>query len=315
MPRYLPFEPGPHRLRVGTRTLDPATWVELGPDADAQLAEKRRLLAGRHADVVAVADADPGPAAVRAAGRELLDTLVGHLLAHHPERYALRGGEVVDPRDGAAYLPAERDGLHPVDLAARLVPEDLCLHLPGRDGVLRLVAASVAFPSRWVLAEKVGRPVAEIHAPVPGYAAAIGTPVDRVLERLDPARGLWRLNGSVLDHPALFQPRRPHREAPPRVPDDVVLRVERQTLRRMPVSGAVVFTIRTHVDPLAALDGDAGARARVAGWLRALPGDLAAYKGLGALAPAVLAWLEGPRAAPAQGPPGRHPLFTGRTPV
>jgi hypothetical protein len=292
VPRYLPFEAGPHRLRVGTRTLDPAAWVELGDDADAQLAEKRRLLQERHGEVVAVADADPGPGPVRAAGQELLDALVAHLLEHHPARYALRAGEVVDPRDGTGYLPRQRAGLHPVDLAARLVPEDLCLHLPGRDGVLRLVAASVAFPSRWVLAEKVGRAVGEVHAPVPGYAGAIGGPVDRVLERLEPARGLWRLNGSVLDDPALFQPRRPARVRPARVPDDVVLRVERQTLRRLPVSGAVVFTIRTHVDPLAALADDDAARARVAGWLQGLPGDLAAYKGLGELAPAVLAWLE-----------------------
>ena len=30
LPAYLPFEPGPHRHRVGTRTLDPARWVEEG---------------------------------------------------------------------------------------------------------------------------------------------------------------------------------------------------------------------------------------------------------------------------------------------
>ncbi|MEZ5865467.1 MAG: DUF3445 domain-containing protein [Geminicoccaceae bacterium] len=41
----------------------------------------------------------------------------------------------------------------------------------------RLVGAFVAFPSRWSLAEKIGRPMPAIHAPVPGLEAAIGGPV------------------------------------------------------------------------------------------------------------------------------------------
>jgi hypothetical protein len=33
------------------------------------------------------------------------------------------------------------------------------------------------------------------------------------------------------------------------------VRLERQTLRRLPVSGDILFTIRIHVDPVAALNG------------------------------------------------------------
>jgi hypothetical protein len=281
-PRYFPFDPGAHRHRVGTRTLDPATWIEFGPDADAQLAQKRRLLKAHHDDIVVVLDGAPGPGrdAVTRACEELLDLVREHLAATAPER-------LTRPPPGAHPI-----GAHPIDLAARLVPEDLCLHLPGADGVLRLVAASVAFPSGWSLREKIGLPIGAIHDPVPGYAPQIGRATDRVIESLTTHRGLWRLNGSIFGDAELFRPAYPVRTAPPTVPDDVVLRVERQTLRRLPRTGAVVFTIRTYLDPLTSIEGDPAARARLASWLRGLDDEQRTYKRLETLAPAVLAWLE-----------------------
>jgi hypothetical protein len=273
---------------VGTRTLDPATWIEFGPDADDQLELKRRLLETRHPEIVAVLDGAPGPgrAAVEAASEELLELLLRHLAETAPERPA----EYASPGTGPVE-PGSSD-LHPIDRAARLVPEDLCLHLPGEDGVLRLVAASVAFPSGWSLTEKLGLPIGAVHDPVPAYAPQIGRAVDRVIESLTAQRGLWRLNGSIFGDAELFRPTYPVRAVPAKVPDDVVLRVERQTLRRLPRTGAVVFTIRTYVDPLASIENDPAARGRLASWLRGLDVEQLAYKRLATLAPAVLAWLE-----------------------
>lgn len=50
------------------------------------------------------------------------------------------------------------------------------------------------------------------------------------------------------------------RPAPPKpLPERMRLRVERQTLRRLPRSGAIVFTIRVYMTPLAELGpGEAG---------------------------------------------------------
>lgn len=297
-PRYFPFEAGPHRLRVGARTLDPKTWIELGDDADRQLDRKRDILARHHDETFGALDV------AAAASDELLTTLREHLFEMFPDRYAPAssrafGAGVLDPRDGTGYVdPGEAAQLHPLDLAARLVPEDLCLHLPGPDGALRLVAASVAFPSGWVLSEKLGRPVGEIHAPVPSYASTIEHPVDRVMTALTPERGIWRLNGSLFDDDELFRPTYQERKAPIGVPQDVVLRVERQTLRRLPRTGAVVFTIRTMIDPLTSIADDPAACARLAQWVRALPHDQRVYKRLAALAADVLPWLDDRAAAP-----------------
>ena len=51
----------------------------------------------------------------------------------------------------------------------------------------------------------------------------------------------------------------PRPAPPPPIPERMRLRVERQTLRRLPRSGAVVFTIRVYLTPLAELgNGEAG---------------------------------------------------------
>ena len=65
-----------------------------------------------------------------------------------------------------------------------------------------------------------------------------------------------------------------------RAGEQLWLRVERQTLRRLPRSGDVLFGIRTHLEPLAAaIDGPAAARA-LAARMREMPAAMAAYKGI-----------------------------------
>jgi hypothetical protein len=157
----------------------------------------------------------------------------------------------------------------PDGLAALAVtqPDDLCLlaPMPGWP----LVAGAVLFPSHWHLADKVGRPLAEVHGRVPGYPAA---QVDRFLDRLRPGRAMWRRN--VLFH------RSGVLHAPTPVDDGSGwwVRSERQTLRRLPASGAVLFTIATETEPLDSLGVDD--RRRLAAWLLGLPPGWGPYAGV-----------------------------------
>lgn len=57
------------------------------------------------------------------------------------------------------------------------------------------------------------------------------------------------------------------------------LRSERQTLRRLARSGAVVFTIRTYLTPVSALVKEKGVAGRMASALRSWPDDVGEYKG------------------------------------
>ncbi len=260
-PAYVPFDGRPHRLTLGLRRLDLTDWLEVDQHRDAELAEKARLLAERHSDVVAyVAAGHPG-------AQECLALVQQWLADHRPD------------------LPRQADaGLHPVDAAGRLVQEDLCVLVREPCGWV-LAAASVCFPSRWHLTEKIGRTLEAIHDPVPHYeqiADAVGAATDR----LTPDRPMWRLNWTLLADPALFQ--LPDARGPQPYPGlhRLVLRVERQTLRRLPSSGAVLFTIRTHRATLDQALQAPGAAEALAATLATVDDAHAQYKGwAGWLAP------------------------------
>ena len=258
------------RMSLGLRPLTLARWLERGPQHEQTMAHKRSMLASAHDQVVATV-----PEGL-AGSVETLD-----LVADWLRRYGR--DDRVEPDQAA----------HPIDAAARLVADDLCLlYFDGSQW--RLGAASVCSPSRWRLSEKIGRTVAEIHRPVPEYAGWYSDTVDARLDRLSADRPLWRLNWTIVDNPALFQPLPPeHGPAPERVRlSDLTVRVERQTLRRLPATGGILFTIRTDRAALDDLAATPSVAAAFASTLRTCPANLARYKGWAPMLPRVITLLE-----------------------
>lgn len=264
---YLPFMDGPtpagpeaFRWRLGVRPLDLAEWIELGPDADAAIEAKPRLMAEFPDTVFAVLDDE-----VERESQEVADALVEHLRQRWPERY----GDV-----------ALDEHLHPLDATARLVPEDLVL-LVERDGRLVFGGGSVCFPNRWDLRSKLGLTMAEVHAPVDRLNDQLETPIDGFFGRLTPERSFWRLGWGVLDTPDWYTP--VDGTAAPRPspsPERMYLRVERETLRRFATTGCVLFTIRTYVTSILRAAPSPEAAIRLASALDSLPTDVLAYKDL-----------------------------------
>ncbi len=254
MSEYLPVDARGWRLAMGLRPLDLAQWLEVDDRRDAELAEKAALLATRRDAVVATRPAgDAGSA-------ELLAAVVDWLGAQHPG--LARGVDA---------------GEHPVVAASRLVQEDLCVLV--RADAWRLEAACVCFPSRWRLADKIGTTLDEIHSPVPGYDAELARPTASVFDRLKPDRSFWRLNWTLLDAPDLHQPDSA-RAAAASDPTRWWFRVERQTIRALPASAAVVFTIRTYVTQLTdLLARHEGLGADLVSALEGAPEATQSYKG------------------------------------
>jgi hypothetical protein len=208
-------------MAMGLRPLDLDNWLEVDERRDDELELKRQLLE-RSFDVVVATrpEGDEG-------SRELL-TEVTRFLETHLAHVALDA----------------RDDEHPVVTAARLVQEDLCVLV--RSDVWRLQAACVCFPSRWNLASKLGTTLDDIHRPVPHYDVELSRPTNAFFERLSPDRSFWRLNWTLIDSPALHQPTGA-RDSPHGDLTNWFFRVERQTLRRLPESDVIVFTIRNYV--------------------------------------------------------------------
>lgn len=285
--RYLPFNGGHFRLAMGLMPLPAAQWFEIDTRLTTDLAAKRELLARRHGEVFAALPAAEAPAI------ELLRLMGEHLPRHHPDVFRREGERLHHAATGETWN-LERLTLHPLDVAGRLVQEDLCL-LQSAGGPYHLVAASLCAPARWRLAEKIGRPITAVHEPVPGYAAALAQPVDRFFAALKPGRIVWRLNWSMFDDPSPFQPvahARAEAITAENAGERLWLRVERQTLRRLAETGDVVFTIRTHITPLGEAIASAVSAAELASLIREMPEDMRRYKVIAPIAPALLAWLD-----------------------
>jgi hypothetical protein len=281
---YLPFDAGPHRMQMGLMALKLQDWIEIDDTLAATLLAKRRLLAERHDDVFA---ALPG---TETAGAEVLNLLADHLPRRFPSQYPRMNTTIAVAATGEL-VGIGTPGVHPLETASRLVPEDLCLMRRAADSYI-LAAACVCFPSRWRLADKIGRSLAAIHAPVPGYAGSLGAPVDRFFDKVTADRPVWRLNWTIHDSPDLFQPVSSTKRPPPAdFAGQVFLRVERQTLRRLPASGDVLFTIRTYITPLGEIAKDAEAARRLAAAIENLPEALREYRSLTQFADALVTWL------------------------
>jgi hypothetical protein len=200
--------------------------------------------------------------------------------AHGPHR--LRAAPL--PR---AALSAERPScaVDPTERCRELAlcwEPDFLLLRPGDDQAMRLVGGSVCFSSWWALREKLGRPLPEIHHPVPGLNEALAQPIQTFLARLTPGISWERENWGLSRTPELnLHPRRNMpRLIPPLQPEEVWLRVEHQSFVALPNSRGLLFGIRLKIHPLLALVKDRGVAAGLRRALETMPEAVARYKGL-----------------------------------
>ncbi len=219
-------------------------WLASDEAFAGQMALREELLAERRDEVIACM---PGSeAAVDELYEEVLRYLSGRAAYEWCEEGCIRPDGVLVPLETQDKLGT----------LARLVQQDLCV-LEKSDSAEEhvLTAAVLCFPASWSLAEKIGRPVSEIHEPVEEYDAIMVRRVQRVFDHLRDNAPVWRQNALIYRDAALFQPRR---MAAPRVDRSGggYLRSEKQVLLRLLETRAVVFSIHTYVVPMARLTNE-----------------------------------------------------------
>lgn len=233
--RAIPYDTSAVRL-PGVAPLDPVEWLIRDDAFAAQMAQRDELIATRRAAVVALTPQG------QAAASELLSALVD-FVGSDPG-YVVTDTAVTRP-DGVQ-VPLDRDD--PLGTAWRLVQSDLCL-MEKPEGATEhvLTGAVLCFPAGWRLDQKIGQPLIRIHVPVEPYDDDLAKRVQRLFDGVRVGRPMWRFNALRYVDPALHQPRSegvPKYGAPA---DQRFIRSERQTILRLPQSGAVVFGIHTFV--------------------------------------------------------------------
>jgi len=225
-------------------------WIP--PDAEfaEQMRFRREMYQKRGKIVFGVA---PGfEKRARAASQELLDDLVQTLVTHHPDFYRLDGTRITDLKTGFE-LDLADPKMHPLVKAGLLSQDDLTVSMPDGKGTYRMVAAFAATPSGWKVHDFLGLSIHEIHQHIANYQGKLKLLLERIMPNLKVGKDSFRNNWFLeLNHDlAMPRGRRDPSYATGFTKDNVgqrlVLRSEIETLFRLPIQKAMIFTIRPRV--------------------------------------------------------------------
>ena len=289
-PIYMPFDKGRFRLSMGIISLNLDEWLEPDEYYYRELLEKEALLANQNNEVF------QSKKGSQLAQQEVLDLIIDYMNTFHSELVKIDGDKIFIDEIKRNFSRKEFAEM-PLNLAGRIVQEDLCLMAPGDTGYT-LEAASLCFPSRWRLIDKIGKRMVDIHSPVPDYENKLARPVDRYFDKLDVNKPVWRVNWSLTDDPDLYQPIRKTSTDYARsinsknAGDLIFLRCERQTLRRLPNTGWILFSIKTYVDKVSALACQPEALVDLAHSVKNMSADMQQYKNIAPYRKQLLKYLD-----------------------
>jgi len=286
--------PAVPEFRIGLAPVPVETWFEGG---EADPAARKDPLFTAHPELVWGETEGSRPAQAEVAG------MIGNWLAQksaHPREGGDPVGSSTSPKDsdlesqpnpsgGFGWVPAFAgmggEEVGPLWQISRAVADDLCL-MEKRGGEWTLTAASLCAPSFFSAAEAVGQPLSGLHGPVPGFNDTLLPRVARIFDNLQLDQVVERRNWTVVNDPILFQPdSRPFRDRLPgqtteEIAASLHVRRERQTLRRAPDTGAILFTIRIWTERLDDLLADPERRAGfAAAWDVTMGEQGAAFRG------------------------------------
>ncbi|KAI1371679.1 mannosyl transferase [Hypoxylon crocopeplum] len=284
---YRPFRYGPkYNVTMGLRSIKHVDWIELDNHYPRYHADKARRIQERGHKCCRTAP-EAYPAAV-----ELLEDLADYLPARYPSLYKRTDVGLDNLWSGESFdivtRPLPED---PMQTCARLVQDDLAIMIEKPDSQYYLLAGAVLLPGFWRLEDKYGMPLSEIHTSgdVPQFKEKLEKGMLNFFRRLKPEEMVARNNyfmqvdddlgwswsiGSEDSEDVSWSTAEKNRAI-----EHHYFRSERQTLRRLPRSGGVVFTIRTYFHPITEIAEEDYVPGRLASAVRSWGDDVSKYKG------------------------------------
>jgi alpha-1,2-mannosyltransferase len=176
-------------------------------------------------------------------------------------------------------------------MSARLIQDDLALMVEREDGQYYLLAGAILLAGFWRLEDKFGMPLSEIHTSgdVPQFKTKLEKGMLNFFRRIKPSDPVLRNNYFIQVDSDLAWSHSIGSEDSDTVSWNTAqknkaiehhyFRSERQSLRRLPRSGAVVFTIRTYFEPITEIVKEPYVPGRLASAIRSWGDDVSLYKG------------------------------------
>jgi len=301
MIKYFPFASS-FDLKMGTSLMkEEDTVVEIDQHYQSEINLKRSLLDSDHGYYFG---ALPG---TEHAQWEVVEKVADDLIKHDPSNFSVvKEGDVWRWRNNVLdethifNFGDNNFSIAPLDLIGRHVQEDLILLNP----LGEVVAGQLCFPSGWSLHEKLGKQFIEVHAPLPSLTNPMIQAANKLIERLPLGKPVSRNNwGFRLDDQLDLSTKHSltYREKLSTVIPTlsrqafggrIFLRVEHQTLTRLPKSNFVLFTIHTHNSSVAEECKSVQRLNTMLSFLKSTPAELIEYKVMTPIIDRLINYLE-----------------------
>ncbi|OBA21918.1 hypothetical protein METBIDRAFT_77460 [Metschnikowia bicuspidata var. bicuspidata NRRL YB-4993] len=298
----LPYRAFKHKYNVtmGIRNMEWDSWIELDNEWMKYHSEKIKRLDEKGTEVYGTL---PG---AEAAVLELLDEFWAYLPARYPSlfRQLDNGLENLLTGERFVFKNCTEYSEDPMVMAAKMVQDDLAIMIEGSDGNYVLKAGAIILPGFWRFKDKVGLPLNQIHTngDVPKYQEKLQSGMTKFFTRLTCEKPVVRNNYFIQTDNALGWSTSIGDEnsdvvgwytaKPAETPDQIWYRSERQSLRRLPKTGAVVFTIRTYFCPMTEMCTEPYIPRRLLNGIESWTDDVREYRGYEKFKDVLLPYLE-----------------------
>ncbi|ORY59701.1 uncharacterized protein BCR38DRAFT_351017 [Pseudomassariella vexata] len=284
---YRAFRYGPkYNVTMGLRSVRHEDWIQLDSHFPKFHNDKARRIAER-AEKCCHTAPEAYPAAM-----ELLQELTDYLPARYPTLFRRTPVGIDNLWSGESFNiiehPLKED---PIAICARLTQDDLALMMEKPDGQYYLLSGAILLAGFWRLEDKLGMPLSEIHTSgdVPQFKEKLESGMKKFFTRLncedlytrnnyfiqvdDSLPWSWSI-GDEDSNEVSWSTAEKNKAI-----EHHFFRSERQSLRRLPRTGAVVFTIRTYFHPITEIAQEDYVPGRLASAIRSWGPDVSRYKG------------------------------------
>lgn len=227
--------------------------MELEQNYLTTMAARQEILQ-KHGEMVFFTD--PG---TELACRELMEMLVQFVCKRYPQYFSLEDNNTV-LHNRLLGTKTDLVATPPLKVVFTNIPEDYAMAFRNeKDGFYYLRAAMVCSSVGWDIGMNRGKVLRDIHEHVPDYAEKMAFSMDRFFAKMPVDQPIQRCSWSLEDHAPLFSsPRMDARWERSAFADNkdeltveaIKLRCDYQTLRRLPLSGAVVFNFKAVFTPI-----------------------------------------------------------------
>ncbi|KAK7187854.1 hypothetical protein DPSP01_010899 [Paraphaeosphaeria sporulosa] len=287
---YRPFRHGKNFVTMGIRKMDWNEWIEMDSNFVRYHDIKVKQLDKDIDAHVGYVDNE----VTRLACFEVYEELTQYLTHRFPEMFSLKDGTLRNSVTKEEFPYPASTPKEAMATSAKLIQDDIALMVMNDDGQYHLDAGAVCLPGFWRLKEKFRMSLDTLHieAGVPHYQEKLMKSMNRFFARMTPDQPVIRNNFFIqLDDGLHWSHRMGDEKNVNQVAswananskdltiDEIHFRSERQSLRRLPKSGALMFTIRTYFEPITVIAQEPHVPGRLAEAIRAWDGTVSHYKG------------------------------------